>query len=307
MHTFISGALPPASVAPELARQLPALAPRLLGWFEQSHHESDEVSPHDLGCTPAEAWMLDRAGFRAGGSWKLGAGLGPLRAGVPPVAALEPIWIADLAYMAIGTDGARLGDTASLDVTEEEGRALLEAARSCLEASGFSADFVAPGRWRMRLPPDFAFDAASPAAASVGMLEDWWPQTDAMRPWRRLLNEIQMVWHEHPINEMREARGAPPVNGLWLYGGGRPWNVETNDDVHLNQLDAAQRTGDWAAWLDALPALDQAFGQISEQVSHLVLTGNDRWVLLAPRHRAPLLAWLPKPKKNWNDWWHPRA
>src|SRR5690606_30880361 len=127
-----------------------------------------------------------------------------------------------------------------------------------LEASPFSGAPIGPARWRMQLPPDMTLvDAASPAAASVGSLEDWWPQSEDVRPWRRLLNEIQMVWHEHPVNQARAARGALPVNGLWLYGGGRPWQVRHNDDVYLTQLDVPQRTGDWAAWLDALPAVDE--------------------------------------------------
>jgi hypothetical protein len=29
-----------------------------------------------------------------------------------------------------------------------------------------------------------------------------------------------MLLHEHPINESREARGEPPVNSVWLWGGG---------------------------------------------------------------------------------------
>jgi hypothetical protein len=36
-----------------------------------------------------------------------------------------------------------------------------------------------------------------------------------------LANEIQMALHEHPVNEARERRGAPPVNAVWLWGGGR--------------------------------------------------------------------------------------
>jgi hypothetical protein len=29
-----------------------------------------------------------------------------------------------------------------------------------------------------------------------------------------------MLLHEHPVNQQREARGAPVVNALWLWGGG---------------------------------------------------------------------------------------
>ena len=38
--------------------------------------------------------------------------------------------------------------------------------------------------------------------------------------WHSILNEIQMVLHEHPVNEAREGRGEPPVNSVWLWGAG---------------------------------------------------------------------------------------
>jgi len=37
---------------------------------------------------------------------------------------------------------------------------------------------------------------------------------------RRLMTEIQMWLHEHPVNVARRRRGETPVNGLWLWGGG---------------------------------------------------------------------------------------
>jgi len=34
------------------------------------------------------------------------------------------------------------------------------------------------------------------------------------------VNELQMLLHEHPVNERRVARGLPPVNSVWLWGIG---------------------------------------------------------------------------------------
>jgi len=39
-------------------------------------------------------------------------------------------------------------------------------------------------------------------------------------PLRRLLTEIQMVLHQHPINQQREAQGLSPFNAVWLSGAG---------------------------------------------------------------------------------------
>ncbi|MCU0761195.1 MAG: hypothetical protein MUF07_18620 [Steroidobacteraceae bacterium] len=39
-------------------------------------------------------------------------------------------------------------------------------------------------------------------------------------PLRRLMSEIEMWLHEHPVNGWRVARGARPVRALWIWGGG---------------------------------------------------------------------------------------
>ena len=46
------------------------------------------------------------------------------------------------------------------------------------------------------------------------------PRGPEGRTWTRRQNEIQMLLHEHPVNVAREARGEPPVTGVWFWGGG---------------------------------------------------------------------------------------
>ncbi len=38
---------------------------------------------------------------------------------------------------------------------------------------------------------------------------------------RKLIGEIEMALHEHDVNEAREEGGQPPINSLWLWGGGK--------------------------------------------------------------------------------------
>ena len=104
-----------------------------------------------------------------------------------------------------------------------------------------------------------------------------------------------------------------PVNALWLYGGARPWRIAPpGQELILDGLDAPQRAGDWAAWLDALPALDAQLRARSgkqglpDAPTELLLLGDDRSVALTLKPRGSLLGWLPAPKKNWSAWWsHP--
>ena len=52
--------------------------------------------------------------------------------------------------------------------------------------------------------------------------------------WRVLDNDIQVLLHNHSVNHARIAKGAAPVNGLWLWGGGRfPNDVSSDADGYF--------------------------------------------------------------------------
>ena len=55
---------------------------------------------------------------------------------------------------------------------------------------------------------------------------DFLPGGSRADDFRRLLSEIEMALHEHDVNQERQARGAFPVNSLWLWGGGRLPDIE---------------------------------------------------------------------------------
>ena len=52
-------------------------------------------------------------------------------------------------------------------------------------------------------------------------IQPYLPQGGDSVYWRKLLNEIQMLLHTHPVNLQREAAGKLPVNSLWFWGGGQ--------------------------------------------------------------------------------------
>ena len=41
---------------------------------------------------------------------------------------------------------------------------------------------------------------------------------DGARAWRQLETQVQMIWHNHCVNEALERLGQPPINSLWLEG-----------------------------------------------------------------------------------------
>jgi hypothetical protein len=318
MQIVLPGALPPsAPIAEELAKRLPTAAPTLYAWMRQGAGRQAPFDPHEHGCTPFEAWQLEQSGFHPVPGQPIGAGLGPLRAwqqghNAPPG---EHVWIADLAHIALGTDRASLVPAEALDLTDAEGQALFESARPLFAGTLFDAAILQPYRWRVRMPDGISWPAASPGAVIGQPLNAWWTQDPAARPWRRLVNEIQMAWHDHHVNNERAMRGQLPVNGIWLYGGAAPWPRTPAADPAPRLADdllTAFQAEDWGRWLQSIERLDAETlkphaDEKGRPVSPLTLTllGRDRRATLELQPRGPLLRWLPAREHAWRTWWSP--
>ena len=83
-------------------------------------------------------------------------------------------------------------------------------------AHGVFSNSVLPwGATRLARP-----GSGAPDAALGEDLLDHQPDGPEGRRWRALLNEMQIVLHNHPWNAQRVERGLVPINALWIWGGG---------------------------------------------------------------------------------------
>lgn len=153
--------------------------------------------------------------------------------GVWPLAALSrqddvgdatgAVWLrADPAFLRPDINGVRLvAHGPALGLDEAEVAVLLPALKPLFDEAGMALDAPDPHRWYLRLPSDATPPAFSDPGEALG--EDYLDhlvEGGAGRQWRALLNEVQVALHHHPSNAMRVARGQPPVNALWFWGGG---------------------------------------------------------------------------------------
>ncbi len=113
-----------------------------------------------------------------------------------------------------------------IDLTPEESAKLLQAALPYLEED-FQCPvlFQAHHDWFISAGP-FASLATHSIDQAHGRNIDWWMPRDSdesglAKRWRKLQNEIQMLWHINPVNEAREQRGLPSINSLWISGIGK--------------------------------------------------------------------------------------
>lgn len=217
-------ALPPAEMAPHLLRalQAPALA-TLLGRHSSrqlhSYTEHSRILPHEawlartLGLTvPAAAPLTAHTGAPLAAACMAGCGLGA-QAATGHWLILQP------AHIQISSTHPSLADPRALQLDEADARALYDAARPYFEELGKPLLYGAPGLWFVRADDWATLSTASPDSVVNQNLGDWLPEGDRARDYRRLQNEIQMLWHQHPVNAAREARGLPAVNSYWCWAG----------------------------------------------------------------------------------------
>ncbi len=110
-------------------------------------------------------------------------------------------------------------DPAALQLTQEEAAALAIDLAPLLDDLGHLS-IATPHEWHLHLHTESNI-RTTPLADAIGLNGDQlMPKADNVKVWRRVLNEVQVTLHEHPINLARTARGLPAVNSLWPWGEG---------------------------------------------------------------------------------------
>lgn len=167
----------------------------------------------------------------------------------------DAYWLrADPVHLVLMRDRLVLADSASLILSREEADALAAAI-----GRHFGAELdlhpLQPQRWYLQLPAAPVL-TTTPLSLAIGRdVEPLQPQGDDARVFRARLNELQMLFHGHPVNEAREARGELPVNALWLWGGGRrPAAAATPRPVYARSAEAQALAALYGMRADAPPA-----------------------------------------------------
>ena len=287
MHLIVSFAatLSPAGCEALTDLPLPRLDALLGAWAEVRRDAGDE----DMLSLPHERVLAAALGLLAPDGclpWAAhdAAALG-LTVGEQAWGRLTPV------HWRIGSDGVHLADPDALALSAADSRTLFDAVQPLFASEDFTLVWGGPLRWYAAHSSLQDLATASIERAIGRNIERWLPRQTAAKRLRRLQNEVQMVLHDHPLNEAREAAGSLPVNSFWLSGCGVR-QPERLHDAHLDEsLRAPALRGDWAAWREAWQALDQlALPPLLDAAARgepvrLTLCGECCDVELAPRAR----------------------
>lgn len=259
-------ALPAPEFAPDLTRALdtPALASLLSRTASHAVHPADQAAralPHELWLARSLGLLANEQPAFATAAMR-GYGLEPG----------EGTWfVINPSHIEIARSHLMMADLRCLALSDADGRALFDSARPYFEEAGHDLRYGDARTWFMRADEWTGMDTATPDAA-VGMsLTDWMPVGPRAIAYRKLQNEVQILWHTHPVNAARESRGLPPVNAFWLWGAAQAFNQPKPGSA------TTLATFETPSWLSALATRKQAeLGEFAAGVTGdtLLVCGN---------------------------------
>ena len=194
---------------------------------------------------------------------------------------------ADPVHLQPHGDHLRLFDEQVLRLSGDEAESLIARFNTVYEGEDLRLHLGSPDRWY--LTSSEALDVSPVAPDKVHGNNVLRFMTDSSVA-TSLINEIQMIFHEHPANVARENRDLPAINSVWLWGGGC---LPASPDVLLPAAWGRHPLlrGLWA-WAggaaEALPdAAEQCISRLSEEPGVVVLpdflgvlrrAGRDGWL-----------------------------
>lgn len=217
-------------------------------------------------------------------------------AGIEPAAGC---WLrCDPVTLELHNDQLVLQELAPNAISSAESAALLAVLQNHFAADGWEFCAPQPGRWFVRLPVPPQVSFASINAVRGRAINAAMPEGPDALHWHSLLNEIQMVLYNHPVNDARSAAGLPLVSGVWFSGQG-DWPLAAPltavaPEVHGNDvlLQAVQHHAE--ARCVPVPAVYQP------GIRHLVLQGA-----LMPLQGNDPVAWFAHWQALETDWFAP--
>ncbi len=139
---------------------------------------------------------------------------------------------AELVHLQADTSNARLIPHQALDISADDSRRLVESVNGLVEEDGLKLIRKDTGELYFTGMPAMQLDSWPAHSLATGKIANYLPRQSEAGDWRRLLTEVQMLFHDHPVNAERAQRQLLPINAIWFWGGRRleqyaPTDVDT--------------------------------------------------------------------------------
>jgi len=241
-------------------------------------------------------------------------GLEPDTSGQLPVAPLtlladtgqtgsDYILRADPVHLRADQSCLRLFDSHTFSIAQDEADELVAAFNGFYAETGWQLTAPRPQRWYLSLPKVERLVTLSPAQVAGRDINPCLPQGEAAAGWHTRMNEVQMLFHEHPVNAARASRGEPVINSLWPWGGGimpqaLPTTVSRMVTDHPLGMGLAQQAG--IPRMD-IPVNSQELLALAGDGLTLVFNDGLEWAA----HYSDIDSWVEMLLKLEHDWFAP--
>lgn len=116
-----------------------------------------------------------------------------------------------------------LAPTAGLGLGLSEAEGLIASFNRHFAEEGYCLYAVSERDWFLGSQQQWKLNFPSLEQAESMNCRDAWQQGRDAAQWRKLLNEMQMLWFSDAVNVQREQQGYLPINGLWVMQQKRWW------------------------------------------------------------------------------------
>lgn len=129
---------------------------------------------------------------------------------------------ADPVHFKADMDHALLIDSQQLDINYDEALSLAASFNQHFMEDGLVLVAAHADRWYLQSQTQLNINTTCLGDAIGRNVSHFLPAGEDALNWRKLLNETQMLFHTHQINEQRENNSQLSINSLWLWGEGVP-------------------------------------------------------------------------------------
>lgn len=193
-----------------------------------------------------------------------------------------------------------------LDITPQEAAQLIDTINEHLGPQGMRMYAPEPNHWLLASQNAIEFTTTALDDVVGENIAAFTPKK-AAQDWQQLFVEIEMLLHQHPVNQLRQAAGQSVINACWLWGEGELQALHKQPETTIvSSQDLCHVLAEWVDGQTVYPKadLDATIAALPPEADNLVvvldqydfedLGNNDYLAAIEQRWLKPVFALLHK-------------
>lgn len=169
---------------------------------------------------------------------------------------------------------------ASLNIKIEESQALVKAFNAHFAQDKVKIEIGAKNRWYLRVVQPVDIKTTNIEKAAWQSVDLNMPEGNAESYWKQLINETQMLFFTHPVNELRREKGLPEINSVWIWGEGQL------PATQVNNLEISKRS-EWTIYSSDIYL--QGIAKLTGANSQKTPENYQAWLKSSPSYRSLIM------------------